>query len=107
MPRCSNCGLRIEDPATLCGSCAHSLKRAGQRAARDAALRSVAPPKPPDRPDVDALNERLRLVKEALLEGEGSPAALPEEPVDVVIGDLVSRGVPAAGWPGDVVGGRP
>ena len=97
MPRCSNCGLRIEEPATLCGSCAHSLKKAGQRAERDAARRSVAPPKPPDRPDVDALNERLRLVKEALIEDERPPVALPEEPVDVVIGDLVGRGEPDAG----------
>jgi hypothetical protein len=69
MARCENCGLRIEDPATLCPSCLHHKKKEAARAAREGTGRDgavEAPPKPVAAPDIDDLRERMRRIKEGL-----------------------------------------
>lgn len=74
-PRCENCGKRIPEGATLCGSCRYAREREARQAAGGTASGAarggrVAPPKPPDRPDVDELRERFRRVEEELGEPE-------------------------------------
>ncbi len=68
MPRCENCGLRLEDEtATLCPSCAYRRKKLAQQAAQ-AGTAVEAPKAPPQAPDRDALRERMRVVEETLKE---------------------------------------
>ncbi len=71
VPRCENCGKRLEDGTTgLCKSCAYRRAKQEQRTA-------ASPPPTPTpaeleaktkAPDVEELKERFRKVQEGLLE---------------------------------------
>ena len=63
MPRCENCGKRTDD--TLCPSCLHGRKKQEAKAAAEG--RDLDAPLPPaERPDVEALKDRLRQIQEGL-----------------------------------------